>query len=135
MRIPAPPETNRNVLILRIKAFINARLDDPGLSSSRIARAHNISPRYLQRLFEVDGTTATNWNRGQRLEHYRNDLLDPRFVNTSIGTIAARWGLIDLSYFSRLLKIAYGTTPSGCRSQTSLTAPVTTPRQPEEHHG
>ena len=27
------------------------------MSSSRIAEAHNISPRYLQKLFEVEGTT------------------------------------------------------------------------------
>jgi AraC-like DNA-binding protein len=117
-----PPETQRNALILRIKAFIDARLEDPELSSSRIAEAHNISPRYLQKLFESEQTTVTDWIRGRRLEHCRTDLLDPRFAHTSIGAIAARWGLIDSSYFSRLFKTAYGASPRDYRSRAALTA-------------
>jgi AraC-like DNA-binding protein len=117
-----PPETHRNALILRIKAFIDARLEDPELSSSRIADAHNISPRYLQKLFESEGTTVTDWIRGRRLEHCRNDLLDPRLAGTSIGAIAARWGLIDSSYFSRLFKSAYGAAPREFRAHATLNA-------------
>jgi AraC-like DNA-binding protein len=49
--------------------------------------------------------------RGRRLEHCRNDLLDPRYARTSIGAIAARWGLFDSSYFSRLFKTVYGAAP------------------------
>src|SRR5262249_41416053 len=43
------PETRRHALILRIKAFIDERLDDPELSSAVVAAAHHISPRYLQK--------------------------------------------------------------------------------------
>ncbi|WP_237727038.1 cupin domain-containing protein [Rhodococcus jostii] len=73
-----PPETNRAALLLQIKAFIDARLYDPELSSHLIARAHNISPRNLQKMFEGEGTTATEWIRRRRLEHCRRDLVDPR---------------------------------------------------------
>lgn len=117
-----PPETHRAALILRIKAFIDARLEDPELSSSKIAEAHNISPRYLQKLFETEGCTVTDWIRSRRLEHCRNDLLDPRLAGTSIGAIAARWGLIDSSYFSRLFKLAYGEAPREFRAQAQLSA-------------
>ena len=117
-----PPETHRAALILRIKAFIDARLEDPELSSSGIAQAHNISPRYLQKLFESEGMTVTDWVRSRRLEHCRNDLLDPRFAGTSIGAIAARWGLIDSSYFSRLFKTAYGAAPREFRTHAILNA-------------
>jgi AraC-like DNA-binding protein len=110
------PETHRNALMLRIKAFIDARLEDPELSSSGIAEAHHISPRYLQKLFESEGTTVTDWVRARRLEHCRNDLMDPRYAGTSIGAIAARWGLVDSSYFSRLFKTAYGTAPRDFRA-------------------
>jgi AraC-like DNA-binding protein len=113
-RVPA--ETRRNALVLRIKAFIDARLEDPDLSSSGIAVAHHISARYLQKLFEADGTTVTDWLRVRRLEHCRSDLLDPRYAGTSIGAIAARWGLVDSSYFSRLFKTAYGTPPRELRA-------------------
>lgn len=112
------PETHRAALILKIKAFIDARLEDPELSSSGIADAHHISPRYLQKLFEADGTTVTDWVRVRRLEHCRNDLTDPRLAGTSIGAIAARWGLVDSSYFSRLFKSAYGTAPRDYRAST-----------------
>ncbi|TQR84355.1 helix-turn-helix domain-containing protein [Mycobacterium hodleri] len=113
-----PPETHRTALMLKIKAFIDARLEDPELSSSSIADAHHISPRYLQKLFEADGTTVTDWVRSRRLEHCRNDLTDPRLAGTSIGAIAARWGLVDSSYFSRLFKSAYGTAPRDYRANT-----------------
>ncbi|GAB3230735.1 helix-turn-helix domain-containing protein [Mycolicibacterium hippocampi] len=115
-----PPETHRAALILRIKAFIDARLEDPELSSSRIAEAHNISSRYLQKLFESEGMTVTDWIRSRRLEHCRSDLLDPRFAGTSIGAIAARWGLIDSSYFSRLFKLAYGEAPREFRAHAQI---------------
>ena len=117
-----PPETHRAALVLRIKAFIDARLEDPELSSSRIAEAHNISPRYLQKLFESEAITVTDWIRSRRLEHCRNDLADPRFAGTSIGAIAARWGLIDSSYFSRLFKTAYGQAPREFRAHAHLAA-------------
>lgn len=116
------PETHRAALILRIKAFIDARLEDPELSSSGIADAHNISPRYLQKLFENEGITVTDWIRGRRLEHCRNDLVDPRLAGTSIATIAARWGLIDSSYFSRLFRSAYGEAPREFRANAALGA-------------
>lgn len=116
-----PPETHRQALVLRIKAFIDARLADPELTSSRIAEAHNICPRYLQKLFEAEDSTVTDWMRGRRLEHCRHDLLDSRYADTSIGAIAARWGLIDPSYFSRLFKAAYGSTPREFRAQAALT--------------
>lgn len=122
-----PPETHRAALIMRIKAFIDARLEDPELSSSGIADSHNISPRYLQKLFEGEGTTVTDWIRGRRLEHCRSDLLDPRFAGTPIAVIAARWGLIDSSYFSRLFKTAYGTAPREYRASAGLTTTSTKP--------
>src|SRR5260370_20448895 len=47
------PETRRHALILPIKAFIDARLDDPELTTAPIAPAHHISPRYPQHLFDA----------------------------------------------------------------------------------
>jgi AraC-like DNA-binding protein len=117
-----PPETHKAALMLQIKSFINARLDDPELSSAPIARAHNISARYLQKLFEGDGTTATEWIRHRRLEHCRRDLADPRNSGTPIATIAAQWGLLDSSYFSKLFKTTYGISPREYRAQASHAA-------------
>ena len=104
-------------LILDVKAFIDAHLDDPELSSAAIARAHSISPRYLQKLFENQGTTATEWVRSRRLERCRADLVSAEHDSTSIAAIAARWGLVDSSYFSRMFKAAYGVSPREYRTQ------------------
>jgi AraC-like DNA-binding protein len=60
------------------KAFIDARLDDPELTTATIAAAHYISPRYLQKLFEAEGSTVTDWIRRRRLDHCKRELLDPR---------------------------------------------------------
>lgn len=123
-----PPETHRRALVMRIKAFIDARLDDPQLSTSHIAEAHHISTRYLQRLFEGEATTVTDWIRQRRLERCRSDLADPRCAGMSIASIAARWGLIDSSYFARLFKSAYGASPREFRASRSLGENVSGPR-------
>src|SRR5260370_22870686 len=49
------PETRRHALILQIKAFIDARLADPELTTATIAAALSFSPRYLPQLFEAEG--------------------------------------------------------------------------------
>jgi AraC-like DNA-binding protein len=113
------PETHRHALILRIKAFIDERLDDPELSTAVVAAAHYISPRYLQKLFEAEGTTVTEWIRRRRLVHCSRELIDPRFVSAPISTIAARWGLVDASHFSKIFRTAYGMSPRDFRIENT----------------
>src|SRR5580704_2050386 len=84
------PETRRHALILQIKAFIDARLDDPELTTATIAAAHYISPRYLQKLFEAEGSTVTDWIRRRRLDHCKRELLDPAMpASPSAGSLPA----------------------------------------------
>ena len=111
------PETRRHALVLQIKAFIDARLDDPELTTATIAAAHYISPRYLQKLFEAEGSTVTDWIRRRRLDHCKRELLDPRNAGEPISRIAARWGLLDSSHFSRLFRATYGMSPREFRSE------------------
>ena len=59
------PEARRRVLLLRIQAFLEDRLDDPGLDLAAVAAAHHISVRYLQKLFEEQGETVTGWIRAR----------------------------------------------------------------------
>lgn len=118
-------------LIHRIRAFIESRLDDPDLTPLDVARAHHISVRYLQRIFEAEGTTVSDWIRRHRLERCRAELIDPRNVRTSISAIAARWGFPDSSYFSRVFKATYDETPRAVRASAALRrTPVTTTHQP-----
>src|SRR3954469_6071026 len=52
-----PPETRRQSLVLRIRAFVQQHLHDPHLTPRTIATAHHISTSYLHRLFQNEEET------------------------------------------------------------------------------
>jgi AraC-like DNA-binding protein len=106
------------LLLLRIHAFIETRLSEPHLDVSSVAAAHHISERQLQKLFEGEGCTVTRWIRDRRIEHCRRDLSDAQYADTPVGSIAARWGLVNAAYFSRRFRAAHGMTPTEYRSHT-----------------
>jgi AraC-like DNA-binding protein len=114
-----PVGSRRRVLFLQTQRYIETRLADPDLSPGTIAAAQHISTRYLHRLFEEAGTSVTAWIRTRRLEHARRDLADPAHGSASVSAVAARWGLVDASHFSRSFKEAYGQTPREYRSAHS----------------
>ena len=109
------PETRQRALLLRIRAFVETNLGDPGLAPATIARAHHISIRYLHKLFEAEETTAADWIRRRRLERCRRDLLDPELRALPVAAIGARWGLPSAPHFSRLFRAAYGVPPAHYR--------------------
>ena len=110
-----PAQTRRRTLLLRIHAFIDARLDDPELDPASIAAAAHISTRYLYKLFESEGRTVAGWIRARRLERCRRDLLDPVLRHQTVSAIAARRGITDPAQFSRQFRLAFGQTPSEYR--------------------
>lgn len=102
-----------------IRADIEVQLCDPGLSIQRIAAGNRISPRYIRKLFQDEGTTFSDFVLGRRLEHaYR--LLRQTPPATTIGTIAYACGFCDLSYFNRTFRRRFGMTPSDVRNGTSF---------------
>jgi AraC-like DNA-binding protein len=113
-----PPETRQGSLVLRIRAFIQQHLHDPGLNPGVVAAAHHISISYLHRLFQSADATVASFIRAQRLEHARRDLADPATASTSIGRIATRWGFTHPAAFSRAFRAAYGVAPRDYRHQT-----------------
>jgi AraC-like DNA-binding protein len=106
-----PAETQRRALLVRIRAFIEERLSDPGLSPAVIAAAHHMSVRSLYKLFEDEETTVASWIRRRRLERCRRDLLDPGQRTVPVSTIGARWGLTNAAHFSRVFRAVYGMAP------------------------
>jgi AraC-like DNA-binding protein len=99
------------VAVDAVAQYIDAHLDDPDLNTDAIARAHFISPRQLQYLFQEEGTTVSAYIRGRRLEHCRIDLGDPALASRSIIQVAQSWGFVDPSHFSKLFKSAFGHSP------------------------
>jgi AraC-like DNA-binding protein len=76
---------------------------------------HRIKPRWVQRLFESEGTTFTEYVLAQRLVRAHRLLTDPLYANQKVSTIALDIGFGDLSYFNRAFRQRYGTTPSELR--------------------
>jgi AraC-like DNA-binding protein len=106
-----PPETHRQTLVLRIRAFVQQHLHDPHLTPRSIAAAHHISTSYLHRLFQHEKETVAVWIRRQRLEHARRDLVDPALRAMPVHAVAARWGYSHAADFTRAFRKAYGVSP------------------------
>ncbi|MFI0978194.1 helix-turn-helix domain-containing protein [Streptomyces sp. NPDC021093] len=103
-------------LFLRIQTGARTQLGDPELDSAALARRHHISLRYLQLLFQEQGTSPARWIREERLRGAYRELVDPRFAQHTVGAVGQRWGLPDASQFSRLFRARYGSTPSAVRA-------------------
>ena len=116
-RVPggATPAAAGQAVLMQVRAHIDARLGDPGLDLAGIADAHHISVRYLQKLFQIDGTTVSSWIRHRRLQRCHRDLSDPRLYDVPVAAIGSRWGFPDPANFSRAFRGAYGVPPSALR--------------------
>ncbi|HKU98215.1 MAG TPA: helix-turn-helix transcriptional regulator [Vineibacter sp.] len=103
-----------------IKQDIANRLDQADLSVATIAARHRVRPRWVQRLFEREGTTFTEYVLAQRLLRAYRLLSDPRRGHLKISTVALEAGFGDLSYFNRAFRRRYGVTPSELRGTPAV---------------
>jgi AraC-like DNA-binding protein len=99
-----------------IKADIRNHLGDRGLSPAIVAARHGVTPRYVHKLFERDGTSFTEFVLARRLERAMQMLKDPHFAGHTISTIAFDCGFSDLSHFNRTFRRAFRATPSDIRA-------------------
>jgi AraC-like DNA-binding protein len=97
------------------KSYIVAHSHRRDTSVASVAANLNVTPRYVQRLFEADGTTFSEFLMGQRLTRAHRLLCDPNFSHAAISTIAYDVGFGDLSYFNRRFRRLYGFTPRDVR--------------------
>jgi AraC-like DNA-binding protein len=100
-----------------IKQDIDRNLDRPDLSVTTLAGRHGCTPRYVQRLFEVQGTTFTEYVLAQRLARAYRVLVDPRRQGEKVSAVAYDSGFSDVSYFNRAFRRHYGAAPSDIRAQ------------------
>jgi len=106
----------RAARLAAIKADIDANIGKPGLSIETIAACHGITPRHLQRMFESEALTFTEYVLARRLAFAHRMLTEPNFSGRSISTIAFDSGFGDISYFNRVFRRRYGATPSDVRA-------------------
>jgi AraC-like DNA-binding protein len=98
-----------------IKSDILAALGDSELSTELIAARHGISPRYVRKLFEQDGSSFSAFVLAERLAKAHEMLVDRRFAHLNIAQIAHESGFGDVSYFNRAFRRHFGSRPSHFR--------------------
>lgn len=106
-------------LLHLVLEHIDRELADPQLTPATIAHAQHISVRQLYKIFAATGATVSQFIKQRRLEQIADQLRDPMHASESVGTIAARWGFSDASYFSRIFREHHGAAPSEWRSRTA----------------
>jgi len=98
-----------------IKDDIARHLTEARLSVHTVAARHKVSPRYVQRLFDENGSTFTEYVMEQRLERAHRLLSDPKLSDRTLTSIAFAAGFNDLSHFQRRFRRRYGAPPSDFR--------------------
>ncbi len=98
-----------------IKADIVENVCSRDLTIVSVAERHHVTPRYVRKLFENEGVTFSEFVLEQRLARARRMLADPRQDAETISAIAFACGFGDLSYFNRVFRRHYGTTPTAIR--------------------
>jgi AraC-like DNA-binding protein len=103
-------------LLVRIKGYIDANLEDSTLGPPGLAKSFGISVRYLHLLFKAENLTVSRWIMERRLEHCRRDLIRAS-MRKNITEVAFRWGFNDSAHFSRVFKKRYGQSPRDFRDR------------------
>lgn len=101
-----------------IKKHILSNLRDHRLSVQQVAAVQGVTTRYVQMLFEREGTTFSEFVLRERLAWTMRALSNPAASSRSISTIALDAGFGDLSYFNRVFRRSFGETPSDVRDRT-----------------
>ena len=101
-----------------IKGWTRERLHQPRLSVVGAAAAQAVSTRYVQMLFETDGTTFSRFLLRERLQLARRLLAAESLTVRAISSVAFDAGFGDLSYFNRSFRAAFGETPTDFRHRS-----------------
>jgi len=105
-----------------VKQDVARHLDQAELSVGALAARHGCTPRFIQRLFETEGTTLTAYVLEQRLVRAHDVLSDPLRRTEKITAVALDCGFGDVSYFNRAFRRRYGAAPSDVRAQAQREA-------------
>jgi AraC-like DNA-binding protein len=100
-----------DALAPRIFAYVRQHLTERDLTPVTIARAHNISVRYLYKLCDGAGVKLVDFIIAERLEGARRDLTAPHRTRGTIAQVSRKWGFKDPSHFSSRFRLAYDISP------------------------
>ena len=107
------PRSRSDALLARMQRYVMDHLHDPELGPELIAQAHYVSTRYVHKIFASSGTGVSSWIRERRLEGAVAELR--RSPETTIATVATRWGYRRPASFSRAFREVHGYAPRDAR--------------------
>lgn len=99
-----------------VKKDILERLTDHHLQVDAVAQRHRVTTRYVQRLFEMEGTTFSQFVRDNRLDLAFRLLREGALGSATIAAVAHDAGFSDLSTFNRAFRKRFSATPSDVRA-------------------
>lgn len=103
----------RHRLLPQVQRYMLEHLHEAGLDIEAIARAQNIAPRTLSRIFVMEGTTPMRWLWRQRLAVSHKLLSEGRVDNVTDAAFSV--GFSDVSHFGRAFKREFGRLPQTLR--------------------
>jgi AraC-like DNA-binding protein len=113
------PRTRRLLRTACVRAIIRSQLGNPALDPDQIAKAANISPRYLHKLFQDTEPTPMKLLKRMRLEACHRDLQDPTLSMMPIKDIISAHGYLRLDQFARDFNQLFGVSATQVRQLTS----------------
>lgn len=115
-REETPPTRLRAMHKQRILQFLRENLRHHDLDAGTVAKAVNLSTRYVYELFEQEEQPLMKWIWNTRLDRCRKDLADRGLASRTIGEIAFHWGFNDVAHFSRAFRQRFGESPRQYRA-------------------
>jgi len=113
------PRARRLLRTACVRAIIRRHLGNPALDPDQIAKAANISPRYLHKLFQDTGLTPMKLLKRLRLEACHRDLQDPALSMTPVKDIISARGYLRPDQFARDFKQLFGISATQVRQLAS----------------
>jgi AraC-like DNA-binding protein len=102
---------------IRIINYIEAHLNDPELTPTRIAEACRMTTRYLHHLFSDQDETVARYILRRRLEACSRALLSPAQRARTVTAIAFDYGFNSPTHFGRVFRARFGATPREYRRE------------------
>ena len=105
----------RQSTLRRIKLFVEQNISNEDLNPLLVSQAFKLSTRYMNRLFNEEGTALARYIWETRLEKAAQRLADPVFSWGDIASIAFSLGFKNQSHFSAAFREKYGVSPTEFR--------------------
>jgi AraC-like DNA-binding protein len=115
--VEAEARGGRAARLHAIKDDIARHLAHGDVSLGAVAARQRVTTRYVQKLFETDGTSFGAYVLDRRLAHAHDLLSNPRHTAEKVAGVAFAAGFGDVSYFYRAFRRRYGMLPADVRAQ------------------